>query len=51
MGQKTILSFYGNSLDVAGYLALGSKKANGNDKEIEGGGGGELEVLRKVENI
>lgn len=39
--------FYGNSLDVAGYLALGSKKANGNDKEIEGGGGGELEVLRK----
>ena len=28
--------FYGNSLDVAGYLALGSKKANGNDRRDRG---------------
>lgn len=34
--RRQFFLFYGNSLDVAGYLALGSKKANGNDRRDRG---------------
>lgn len=51
MGQKTILSFMGIAWMLQDIQRWEVKKQTGMTEEIEGGGGGELEVLRKVENI